>query len=84
MSDAEIDRLYRALTSLQDEVKGYRADLNGRLRKLEVASAEVETREETREEFRSTSRKNLYATIVIITTIVSTASAIFVQIANKL
>lgn len=84
MSDAEIERLYRALTALQDEVKGYRADLNGRLRKLEVASAEVETREETREEFRAANKKHLYATIIVVTAIVSTASALFAQIAGRI
>ena len=39
MSDAEIERLYRSIEQLHTEVKEYRADLNGRLRYLEVHAA---------------------------------------------
>jgi hypothetical protein len=48
MSDAEVERLYRAMESLRIEVVQYRADLNGRLRTLEVHSAEVDAREDQR------------------------------------
>lgn len=40
MSPADVDRLYRALEELRGEVHGYRSDLNGRLRTLEMANAE--------------------------------------------
>lgn len=39
MSPADVDRLYTAVEQLRQEVHGYRADLNGRLRALEVAEA---------------------------------------------
>lgn len=39
MSPADVDRLYTAVEQLRDEVHGYRADLNGRLRTLELADA---------------------------------------------
>ncbi len=53
MSDAEVERLYRAMESLRIEVVQYRADLNGRLRTLEVHSAEVDAREDQRSMTRS-------------------------------
>jgi hypothetical protein len=39
MSPADVDRLYTAVEQLRQEVHGYRADLNGRLRTLEEAEA---------------------------------------------
>lgn len=39
MSDDDVERLYRMLSDLRDELVGYRADLNGRLRALETAEA---------------------------------------------
>lgn len=39
MSEDDVERLYRMLGELRDEVQGYRADLNGRLRALEAAEA---------------------------------------------
>jgi hypothetical protein len=53
MSDAEVERLYRAMEALRIEVVQYRADLNGRLRTLEVHSAEVDAREDQRVMTRS-------------------------------
>ena len=53
MSDAEVERLYRAMEALRLEVVQYRADLNGRLRVLEVHSAEVDAREDQRSMTRS-------------------------------
>jgi hypothetical protein len=53
MSDAEVERLYRAMEALRIEVVQYRADLNGRLRTLEVHSAEIDAREEQRTMTRS-------------------------------
>ena len=45
--------MYRAMESLRIEVVQYRADLNGRLRTLEVHSAEVDAREDQRVMTRS-------------------------------
>lgn len=42
MTTNDVNRLYSALDDLRDEVKGYRADLNGRLRALEQAEARRE------------------------------------------
>ena len=53
MSDAAVERLYRAMEALRIEVVQYRADLNGRLRTLEVHSAEVDAREDQRVMTRS-------------------------------
>ena len=53
MSDAEVERLYRAMESLRIEVVQYRADLNGRLRALELHGAEVDAREDQRVMTRS-------------------------------
>jgi hypothetical protein len=53
MSDAEVERVYRAMEALRIEVVQYRADLNGRLRMLEVHSAEVDAREDQRTMTRS-------------------------------
>jgi hypothetical protein len=54
MSDAEVERLYRAMESLRIEVVQYRADLNGRLRALEVGAAENNARESQRTMTRTT------------------------------
>ena len=53
MYDAVVERLYRAMEALRIEVVQYRADLNGRLRTLEVHSAEVDAREDQRTMTRS-------------------------------
>lgn len=53
MSEAEVERLYRAMEALRIEVVQYRADLNGRLRTLEVHRAEVDAREDQRTMTRS-------------------------------
>ena len=45
--------MYRAMEALRIEVVQYRADLNGRLRTLEVHSAEVDAREDQRSMTRS-------------------------------
>ena len=45
--------MYRAMEALRIEVVQYRADLNGRLRALELHSAEVDAREDQRVMTRS-------------------------------
>lgn len=37
--DGDADRLYQMMRELREEVVGYRADLNGRLRRLEASEA---------------------------------------------
>lgn len=39
MTTSDVDRLYNGLAEVTAEVRGYRADLNGRLRVLEQAEA---------------------------------------------
>lgn len=39
MTTNDIDRLYNGLSEVAQEVRGYRAELNGRLRRLEEAEA---------------------------------------------
>ena len=46
MSEGDVERLYRMLAELRDEVQGYRKDLNGRLRNLELAEAQREGADE--------------------------------------
>ncbi len=48
MSDAEIERLYRSIEQLHTELKEYRADLNGRLRYLEVHAAGLDAAQDQR------------------------------------
>lgn len=63
MSGDDVERLYRMLTELRDEVHGYRADLNGRLRALEVANAERDGADEQRS--ISNGRLAVWAGVVI-------------------
>jgi hypothetical protein len=49
VSSDDVERLYRMLAELRDEVHGYRADLNGRLRSLEAAEAARGGAEDQRE-----------------------------------
>lgn len=51
MTAADVDRLYNAVEALRQDVHGYRADLNGRLRALETAEAERVGAEQTRGSF---------------------------------
>ncbi len=42
MTTSDVDRLYNGLAEVTAEVRGYRADLNGRLKALELAEARRE------------------------------------------
>lgn len=42
MTTSDVDRLYAGLAEVTAEVRGYRNDLNGRLKALEVAEARRE------------------------------------------
>lgn len=48
MTTADVDRLYKIIDDLRDEVHGYRRDLNGRLRTLEEAEARRDGADEQR------------------------------------
>ena len=39
MTTSDVDRLYNGLAEVTAEVRGYRADLNGRLKALEMEAA---------------------------------------------
>lgn len=39
MTTSDVDRLYNGLAEVAQEVRGYRSELNGRLRRLEEAEA---------------------------------------------
>ncbi|CAB4171746.1 hypothetical protein UFOVP929_17 [uncultured Caudovirales phage] len=72
MTTSDVDRLYDAVEKLRQEVHMYRADLNGRLRRLEVDAAEAAAREELRE----AERKNFYARAGLLVACGSVATAI--------
>ncbi|MSO48192.1 MAG: hypothetical protein EXQ67_08960 [Thermoleophilia bacterium] len=74
MSDAEVERLYRAMESLRIEVVQYRADLNGRLRTLELHAAEVDGREVQRVMTRTATLAYI-AGIAALTGIISAVAA---------
>lgn len=42
MTTTDVERLYKGLEDVAAEVRGYRAELNGRLRRLEEAEARRE------------------------------------------
>ena len=42
MTPNDVDRLYMGLAEVTAEVRGYRADLNGRLKALEIEAAKRE------------------------------------------
>jgi hypothetical protein len=42
VTTSDVERLYQALAEITAEVRGYRADLNGRLKALELAEARRE------------------------------------------
>lgn len=42
MTTSDVDRLYNGLAEVAQEVRGYRSELNGRLRRLEEAEAKRE------------------------------------------
>lgn len=80
MSDAEVERLYRAMEALRLEVVQYRADLNGRLRALEVAQAE----DFGGSAARSMSRNQIVSWVVVIAGIVGISSTIVDQILTRI
>jgi hypothetical protein len=80
MTASDVDRLYDAVEKLRQEVHLYRADLNGRLRKLEVDSAESSAKEELRE----AERKHFYTRAALLIACGSVATAIITTIMGNM
>lgn len=76
MTTADVERLYVLVESLRGEVVGYRADLNGRLRALELANAE----DQGGSAARSLTRNQIVSWVVVIAGIVGITSTIVDQI----
>ena len=76
MTTADVERLYVLVESLRSEVVGYRADLNGRLRALEIAQAE----DVGGSAARSMSRNQMVSWVVVVAAIVGISSTILDQI----
>ena len=76
MTTADVERLYVLVESLRGEVQGYRADLNGRLRALEMTNAE----ESGVSAARSMTRNQIVSWVVVIAGIVGISSTIVDQI----
>lgn len=76
MSEAEVERLFRAIEALRTDVQDYRNDLHT----LEVKLAEMETREEQ----RSMSKSQVYRFLFFATAVISTSTAIVVQLVDRI
>ena len=79
MTTADVDRLYVLVDALRGEVVGYRADLNGRLRALEMAQAE----ESGVSAARSMTRNQIVTWVVVIAGIVGISSTIVDQVLTR-
>lgn len=76
MTPDDTERLYTMLQALREEVVGYRADLNGRLRALEFAESHRQGTEQGR---------NSIGRLVAGTAAIASAIAVFVtSIANSI
>jgi len=80
MTTSDVDRLYDAVEKLRQEVHMYRADLNGRLRKLEMDNAEWEVKEEIRE----ADRKNFYTRAALLIACGSVVTAIITTVMGNM
>ena len=80
MTTADVERLYVLVEALRGEVVGYRADLNGRLRALEIAQAENLGGEAA----RSMSRNQIVGWVVVIAGIVGISSTIVDQVLTRI
>lgn len=76
MSDAEVERLFRAIEALRVDVLAYRDDLH----KLDLKLMEIETREDA----RAMSKGDLYKFIGVSTAIISTATAIATTVLSRI
>lgn len=76
MSEAEVERLFRAIEALRIDVQMYRSDIH----KLDIKVAELEGREDA----RAMSRGDVYKFIGISTAIISTATAIATTIFSRI
>lgn len=68
MSDAEVERLFRAIEALRLDVQAYRDGLH----ELDIKIAEIETREDA----RHMSKSDIYKFVAVAAAVISTASAL--------
>lgn len=80
MSSDDVERLYRMLSELRDEVHGYRKDLNGRLRALEHAEANRKGQETA----SSMSKAQVATWVGIAIGVGSLCTAILTQVLNQI
>lgn len=80
MSAEDVERLYRMLSELRDEVQGYRSDLNGRLRALEKAEASRKGQETA----NSMSKAQIATWVGVAVGIGSLCTAILTQVLNQI
>lgn len=79
MSADDVERLYRMLSELRDEVHGYRKDLNGRLRTLEHAEANRKGQETA----SSMSKAQVATWVGIAIGVGSLCTAVLTQVLNQ-
>jgi len=76
MSEAEVERLFRAIEALRNDVQEYRADLHA----LEMKLVEMEAREDQ----RSMSKSQVYRLLFAATAIISTTTAVATQFVSRI
>jgi hypothetical protein len=76
MSEAEVERLFRAIEALRLDVQEYRQDLH----ELEKKLVEMEARENQ----RSMSKAQIYKVIVLACTLVSTTTAVMMNVLDRI
>lgn len=76
MSEAEVERLFRAIEALRLDVAEYRSDLH----EIEKKIVEMEARESQ----RSMTRIQLYKLVILACTLVSTSTAVLMQFLERI
>jgi len=76
VSEAEVERLFRAIEALRTDVQEYRTDLH----QLEMKLVEMEAREDQ----RSMSKSQVYRLLFAMTAVISTTTAIVTQIVGRI
>jgi uncharacterized membrane protein len=76
VSEAEVERLFRAIEELRRDVAAYRNDLHD----LEMKLVEMEAREDQ----RSMSKSQVYRLVFAAAAIISTTTAVATQIISKI
>lgn len=76
MSEAEVERLFRAIEALRVDVVGYKDALH----ELDKKITEIETREDE----RHMSKAEIYKFLALATAVISTATAVATQIIGRI